>query len=39
MPDLLVPQVAHTLHDEAPDRIDRIEELWERTETFLSQDT
>lgn len=38
MAELLVAQVAHELHDEATDRIDRIEELWERTETFLPQD-
>ncbi len=33
--ELIVAQVAHTLHDDATDRIDIIEELWEKTETFL----
>jgi DNA-binding MurR/RpiR family transcriptional regulator len=33
--ELLVAQVAADLHDEATDRIDRIEELWEATGTFL----
>ncbi len=33
--ELLVAQVAADLHDEARDRIDRIEDLWESTGTFL----
>ena len=33
--ELLVAQVASQLCDDATDRIDRIEELWEKTETFL----
>ncbi len=36
--ELLVAQVANDLHDEAKDRIDRIEQLWAATETFLPQD-
>lgn len=37
--ELLVAQVAYELHDEATGRIDRIEALWEETETFLPQDS
>jgi len=33
--ELLVAQVARDLHDDATDRIDRIEALWEKTEAFL----
>jgi len=33
--ELLVAQVARELHDAAADRIDRIEALWDKTETFL----
>jgi len=33
--ELLVSQVAKGLHEEAKDRIDRIEALWEETEVFL----
>ena len=33
--ELLVSQVAKELHDEATERIDRIESLWEQTEVFL----
>jgi DNA-binding MurR/RpiR family transcriptional regulator len=33
--ELLVAQVAADLHTEATDRIDRIEDLWESSETFL----
>lgn len=33
--ELLVAQVAADLHDDATDRIDRIEALWEATDTFL----
>jgi DNA-binding MurR/RpiR family transcriptional regulator len=33
--ELLVAQVATDLHTEATDRIDRIEDLWESSETFL----
>lgn len=33
--ELLVRQVARDLHQEATDRIDRIEAHWEETETFL----
>lgn len=33
--ELLVARVAKDLHDKATDRIDRIEALWEKTETFL----
>ena len=35
MCELLVAQVAKDLHDDATNRIDRIEALWERTEAFL----
>jgi len=35
MCELLVAQVARDLHDDATDRIDRIEALWEETEVFL----
>ncbi len=35
MAELLVARVAGQLHDEATDRIDRTEELWAATETFL----
>ena len=34
--ELLVSQIARDLHDEATARIDRIEELWEKTETYLA---
>jgi DNA-binding MurR/RpiR family transcriptional regulator len=33
--ELLVSQVAKSLHGEAANRIDRIETLWEKTEVFL----
>lgn len=33
--ELLVAQVTKELHEDARNRIDRIEELWERSETFL----
>jgi DNA-binding MurR/RpiR family transcriptional regulator len=33
--ELLVAQVAKDLHEDATDRIDRIEALWEETEVFL----
>ncbi len=33
--ELLVAHVAHQLHDEAQERIDRTEALWEATGTFL----
>lgn len=33
--ELLVARVARELHDEATNRIDRIEALWEETEVFL----
>jgi len=33
--ELLVAQVAKSLHGEATNRIDRIETLWEKTEVFL----
>ena len=33
--ELLVARVARELHDVATDRIDRIEALWDKTETFL----
>lgn len=33
--ELLVSQVARELHDDATDRIDRIEALWKKTEAFL----
>jgi DNA-binding MurR/RpiR family transcriptional regulator len=33
--ELLVAQVAKELHEDATDRIDRIEALWEETEAFL----
>ncbi len=36
--ELLVAQIAKDLHDEATDRIDRIEQLWAATETFLADD-
>lgn len=36
--ELLVAQVAKDLHDEATDRIDRIERMWEATATFLPRD-
>ncbi len=35
MCELLVARVARDLHDEATNRIDRIEALWEETEVFL----
>lgn len=35
MSELLVAQVARELHDDATNRIDRIEALWEDTEVFL----
>jgi DNA-binding MurR/RpiR family transcriptional regulator len=35
MAELLVSQVARILEDEATERIDRIESLWETTEVFL----
>ena len=35
MCELLVAQVANELHEDATNRIDRIEALWERTEAFL----
>ena len=35
MCELLVAQVAKDLHEDATNRIDRIEALWERTEAFL----
>jgi len=35
MSELLVAQVARELHDVATDRIDRIEALWDQTETFV----
>lgn len=34
--ELLVAEVAKELYDDATDRIDRIELLWENTETFLT---
>ena len=34
--ELLVAQVASELHDVATVRVDRIEDLWDTTETFLS---
>jgi DNA-binding MurR/RpiR family transcriptional regulator len=37
MAELLVAYVAASLHDEATDRIDRIEELWAATEMFLAE--
>ena len=36
--ELLVSQVAKDLHDDATARIDRIEELWETTQTFQPED-
>ena len=36
--ELLVSQVARTLHDEATERIDRIEALWEATDTYVQAD-
>ena len=33
--EMLVAQVAKELHEDATDRIDRIEALWEETEAFL----
>ena len=33
--ELLVAQVARNLHDDATNRIDRVEALWEETEAFL----
>lgn len=36
MCELLVAHVAKELHDEATDRIDRIEALWEDTEAFVN---
>ena len=33
--ELLIADVANAIHDDATDRIDRIEALWERTEAFL----
>ena len=35
MAELLVAQVASDLHDDATVRVDRIEELWDTTATFL----
>ncbi len=35
MAELLVSRVAKELHDEATERIDRIESLWEETHVFL----
>ena len=35
MSELLVAQVAKDLHDDAKNRIDRIEAHWEKTEAFL----
>lgn len=35
MCELIVARVARALQDEATDRIDRIETLWEETETFV----
>ncbi len=35
--ELLVAEVATQLHDSATSRIDRIEELWETTETFYEE--
>jgi DNA-binding MurR/RpiR family transcriptional regulator len=35
MCELLVAEVAKALYDDATDRIDRIEALWERTEAFI----
>jgi DNA-binding MurR/RpiR family transcriptional regulator len=35
MAELLVAHVAHQLHEEAQERIDRTEALWEATGTFL----
>lgn len=35
MAELLVAEVAQRLHDDATERIDRIEELWVATNTFL----
>ena len=35
MCELLVAQVAKDLHEDATDRIDRIEALWDETEAFL----
>ncbi len=35
MCELLVAEVAKALYEDATDRIDRIEELWEKTEAFL----
>ncbi|RZV42215.1 MAG: MurR/RpiR family transcriptional regulator [Acidimicrobiia bacterium] len=35
MAELLVAQVADRLHDEATERLDHTEDLWEATETFL----
>jgi len=36
MAELLVAQVASDLHDDATVRVDRIEDLWDTTETFLA---
>ena len=33
---LLVAQVASDLHDDATVRVDRIEDRWDTTETFLA---
>jgi DNA-binding MurR/RpiR family transcriptional regulator len=38
MAELLVAQVADHLHDEATERLDHTEELWEATETFLPEE-
>jgi hypothetical protein len=35
MAELLVAEVADLLHDEATERLDRTEDLWAATETFL----
>ncbi|MGI9665930.1 MAG: MurR/RpiR family transcriptional regulator [Acidimicrobiia bacterium] len=34
--ELVVSQVARTLHDSAADRIDRTEAMWESTDTFVA---
>ena len=34
--ELLVSQVVTALHDEARDRIDRLEVFWQATDTFLN---
>ena len=38
MAELLVAHVADELHDDATERIDRTEELWDATETFLPEE-